>query len=363
VAATTIEMGGIQAGDVVETKKQPTRKGRVLKSSAYLTWLVEFKDEEGSTYTDTLKSSQLKKISTDEAHPKSNGFKQAVQHAVGAITPKKKKKGVARDEARPQRQARHIPAEARSPAQLEVDDDHIEEILEEDGDNRSSSSRSSSSSFKPPTRVTTHRQKQKNNDATSSGGHDSTTGHEDDSSEKTPTHGSHDGDNASRSLSTASSLLHQSTLEQENDGADITDTDDAGDADDDDDEFGSVHVDEDEEEEEELLEGSDEDEDDKDDDSFDSMDEDHIMEDPTGQYVANLEQGHRFRWKQRLYEQEKSKLLADKWSVTVVPSDAGRKIAVGSLVKRKKKPQLEGEVIEKVGKKWKVRHCISHMDN
>jgi hypothetical protein len=28
-------------------------------------------------------------------------------------------------------------------------------------------------------------------------------------------------------------------------------------------------------------------------------------------------------------------------------------------VKRKKKPQLEGEVIEKVGKNWKVRHCTS----
>jgi hypothetical protein len=84
------------------------------------------------------------------------------------------------------------------------------------------------------------------------------------------------------------------------------------------------------------------------------LDEEHIMDDPKGDYVSNLEQEQRFRWKKRLYEQEKSKLLRDKWSVMVVPADIGRKIAVGSLVKRKKRPQWEGEVIEKVGKKWKV---------
>jgi hypothetical protein len=50
-------MGGIQAGDAVETKKQPTRKMKVLESSEYLTWIVEFKDEKGTTYTDILKSS------------------------------------------------------------------------------------------------------------------------------------------------------------------------------------------------------------------------------------------------------------------------------------------------------------------
>jgi hypothetical protein len=116
VAATTITMGGIQAGDAVETKKQPTRKGKVLKSSAYLTWLFEFKDEEGSTYTDTLKSSQLKKISTDQAHPKSNGFKQAVQRAVGAITPKKKKRVL--QEMRQDHNDRHATFQLRQGAQL-----------------------------------------------------------------------------------------------------------------------------------------------------------------------------------------------------------------------------------------------------
>ena len=85
---------GIQLGDAVETKKKPTRKGKVIKAAEYLTWVVQFKDEKGTSYTEALKSSQLKKISPTTAAgetQKKNGFKKAVQRAVDAITPKKKK--------------------------------------------------------------------------------------------------------------------------------------------------------------------------------------------------------------------------------------------------------------------------------
>jgi hypothetical protein len=183
-------------------------------------------------------------------------------------------------------------------------------------------------------------------DDSSHGGQDSPTGHsnENDSSEKTPPHDAgdpdHDGDD-SASQSTPLSLLQQSFEDQDKDqeDGDAAGDDDENDVNEDED-FGSVHLDDEE--------------DDEDDNLFDSLDEEFMTEDPTGNYVANLEQEQHFRWKKLRYE-ELSQLLHDKWSVTVVPTESGRKIAVGSLVKRKKKLQWEGEVIEKVGKKWKVR--------
>jgi hypothetical protein len=52
--AIVLAMRGIQIGDTIETKqKQPTRKGKVVASSEYLTWLVEFKDKNGEKYTET----------------------------------------------------------------------------------------------------------------------------------------------------------------------------------------------------------------------------------------------------------------------------------------------------------------------
>ena len=163
-------MVGIQLGDAVETKKKPTRKGKVLKAAEYLTWIVEFKDEKGTVYTETLRSSQLKKIGTagEATQKKSGGFKKAVQRAVDAITPKKKARAPpARREPAPQQPRRNLLLDRVEYAEGgEEAEQSFEAILQEDeeeDDKESSRSSSASTSHSNQRLVTTRRQRGHNN--------------------------------------------------------------------------------------------------------------------------------------------------------------------------------------------------------
>lgn len=97
---------------------------------------------------------------------------------------------------------------------------------------------------------------------------------------------------------------------------------------------------------------------DSDDDSFYSGDEDHITEDPKGDFVQNLEPKHRLRWKKKRYERDLAALKKAKWTVDKTAAD-DKKIRVGVIVKTRKKPHYQGEVISEVDKNvWRVRLTI-----
>lgn len=370
-------MVGIQVGDAVETKKKPTRKGKVKESTDCLTWSVEFKDEHGESYFDILKSSQLKKISLPTsteatAVPKKTRFNQAIKRAVNAITPKKKKKPTPSNRREPSstaagtRAARRI-LEGSPKTRIECDGDGFEAVYGEDDDGSNDddddddgySDMSSLSSIKSirKRRNGKHGNMKVDDSFSTPGGNNSKGSSCKDNSrnndDETPTSLHSDSSsnlNESNPANNQDSLQPSSVAEDDQGNDDDDDDPDQ----DQDDGFPSLHDNnndydssDDEEEEKDLLSDS---------SSLGSfLNEEHFTEDPTGEWVSNLEPAERFQWKKRLYEREKAELLAKKWSIKVIPSESGCKISVGSLVIRKKKPQLEGEVIEKVGKKWKVR--------
>lgn len=58
---------GIGKGSIVETRKAPTRRGKVIKATDHHKWKVLFSDEDGESYYEDLKSNQLKDVSTQQS--------------------------------------------------------------------------------------------------------------------------------------------------------------------------------------------------------------------------------------------------------------------------------------------------------